>query len=71
MSFWAHPERVPDVSARNATSGFERMPAEIVQRAVAAVQSDLEDGTWDRRHGHLRQLSEYDTGLRLVVNLPA
>jgi SAM-dependent methyltransferase len=71
MSFWAHPERVLDASARNATSGFARMPTDVVKRVVAAVQSDLADGSWDRRHGHLRQLSEYDAGMRLVVNTPA
>jgi hypothetical protein len=71
MSFWAHPERVLDASVRNATSGFARMPTDIVERVVAAIQSDLEDGSWDRRHGHLRQLSEYDAGMRLVVNTPA
>jgi hypothetical protein len=52
MSFWAHPDRVLDASARNATSGFARMPLAVVDRAVAAVQSDLQDGTWDARHGH-------------------
>ena len=28
---------------------------------------DLESGEWDRRHGHLRSLSSFDAGLRLVV----
>ena len=71
MSFWAHPERVLDEAARNATSGFARMPAHVVQRVVAAVQADLEDGSWERRHGHLRQLNEYDAGMRLLLNVPA
>lgn len=71
MSFWAHPERVLDASARNATSGFARMPVDVVGRVVAAVQRDLEDGRWDHRHGHLRRLNEYDAGLRLMVNVPA
>jgi hypothetical protein len=70
MSFWAHPERVLDADARNATSGFARMSPAVVDRVVAAVRTDLEDGTWDARHGHLRQLDAYDAGLRLVVNLP-
>jgi SAM-dependent methyltransferase len=70
MSFWAHPERVLDASARNATSGFARMPLAVVERAVSAVQRDLQDGTWDARHGGLRQLSEHDAGLRLVLNTP-
>ena len=66
-SFWAHPERVLDAQARNATSGFARMPPEVVERVVEAVQSDLQDGTWDKRHGHLRELDEYDVGQRLLV----
>ena len=66
-SFWAHPERVLDEQARNATSGFARMPADVVARAVAAVEADLADGSWDARHGHLRELEEYDVGMRLVV----
>jgi SAM-dependent methyltransferase len=68
MSFWAHPERVLDRAARNATSGFARLPPAVVDRAVEAVRRDLADGTWDARHGHLRQLDAYDAGLRLVVN---
>jgi methyltransferase family protein len=68
MSFWAHPERVLDPAARNATSGFARMAQAVVDRVVAAVGNDLADGTWDARHGHLRALDAYDAGLRLVVN---
>ena len=70
MSFWAHPERVLDEAARNATSGFARMPAAIVQRVVAEVKRDLKNGSWDRRQGHLRDLYEYDAGMRLVVHRP-
>ncbi len=71
MSFWAHPERVLDASARNATSGFARLHPAVVDRATAAVRRDLEEGTWDARYGHLRKLDSYDAGLRLVVNTPA
>jgi hypothetical protein len=31
---------------------------------------DLEDGTWDRRYGHLRALDGYDAELRLVISHP-
>ena len=71
LSFWAHPERVLDASARSATSGFARMPVEIVNRTVAAVERDLLDGTWDHRHGRLRELKEYDAGLRIIISQPA
>jgi uncharacterized protein (DUF1330 family) len=66
-SYWAHPERVLDAAARQATSGFARMPADVVARVVAAVACDLSDGSWERRHGALRALDEYDAGLRLIV----
>jgi SAM-dependent methyltransferase len=66
-SFWAHPERVLDPAARAATSGFARMDPRVVQRVVDAVGRDLADGSWDARHAHLRELDDYDAGLRLVV----
>jgi SAM-dependent methyltransferase len=70
-SFWAHPERVLDAQARKATSGFARMPQQVVHRVVEAVGRDLRDGTWDARYGHLRELDEYDVGYRLIVSRPA
>lgn len=66
-SFWAHPERVLEANARAATSGFARMPANVVDRVVAEVSRDLASGFWDERHGHLRNLDALDVGLRLVV----
>ena len=70
-SFWAHPERVLDEHARNATSGFARMDGAVVQRVVEEVRRDLESGVWDERHGHLRKLDAYDAGLRLIVGAAA
>ena len=70
MSFWAHPERVLDDRARQATSGFARMPPEVVARVVAAVDRDLARGTWDGRYAHLRQLDTFDAGMRLIINTP-
>jgi SAM-dependent methyltransferase len=66
-SFWAHPERVLDASARAATSGFARMPANVVDRVVAEVSRDLASGRWDDRYGYLRKLDALDVGLRLVI----
>ncbi len=70
-SFWAHPERVLDPAARQATSGFARMAPEVVERVITDVSSDLASGEWDRRHGHLRDLDELDVGMRLLVSHPA
>ena len=70
-SFWAHPERVLDERARNATSGFARMDPSVVQRVVREVRRDLESGVWDERYGHLRELDAFDAGLRLIVGAAA
>jgi SAM-dependent methyltransferase len=66
-SFWAHPERVLDERARANTSGFARMPDDVVQRVVSSLRRDLEDGSWDAHHGELRTLDEHDVGLRLII----
>jgi SAM-dependent methyltransferase len=66
-SFWAHPERVldphpphRDVRVRPHAGGRRRAHR-------ASGRADLRDGIWDARHGHLRELDEYDAGLRLLV----
>jgi hypothetical protein len=46
------------------------MRPEVVERVVAALRRDLEDGSWDERHGELRELDEYDVGLRLITAGP-
>jgi SAM-dependent methyltransferase len=66
-AYWAHPERVLDPEARAATSGFARLPAQIVDRVASDVARDLADGTWDARHADLRTRDELDVGLRLIV----
>jgi SAM-dependent methyltransferase len=67
-AFWAHPERVLDAEARATTSNFARMPDHVVERVELAVRDDLASGLWDARHGYLRELDEYDAGMRLVVS---
>lgn len=69
-SFWAHPERVLDARARGATSGLARMAPAVIDRLVADLGRDLADGSWDRRHGHLRDRAAFDAGMRLLVARP-
>jgi SAM-dependent methyltransferase len=69
-AFWSRPELVLDTQARDATSGFARMPADVVARVVRDVKRDLESGAWDARYGYLRTLDALDVGLRLVVATP-
>ena len=66
MAFWNRPELVLDPAARAATSGFAQLPSAVEERIVSRIATDLADGSWDRRHGHLRRLSAFDSGLRLI-----
>ncbi len=70
-SFWAHPERVLDAEARRATSAFARMDAVVLDRVVAEIARDIDNGVWDSRNGHLRALPEYDVGMRLLIAHPS
>ncbi len=67
LAFWSRPEAVLDPHARAATSGFARMDDAREHSAVERLTGDLASGEWDRRHGHLRALTELDVGLRLVI----
>jgi SAM-dependent methyltransferase len=69
-SFWAHPERVLDTEARQATSAFARMDAVVHDRVVTEIARDIDNGVWDSRNGHLRALAEYDVGTRLLIAHP-
>jgi SAM-dependent methyltransferase len=67
ISFWAHPERVSNPAARAATSAFARQSRSVVDRVVSEVERDLKNGRWEEKHGYLRDLSEYDAGLRMIT----
>lgn len=67
LAFWSQPEAVLDPGARAATSGFALMDKTREAEVVARLAADLRSGAWDARHGHLRDLSELDVGLRLIT----
>jgi hypothetical protein len=41
-----------------------------VEPGLARLRGDLDDGTWERRHGHLLRQPEADLGYRLVIAHP-
>jgi SAM-dependent methyltransferase len=65
-TLWGRPDQYLDPEVRAATSTWGMVPAEVAERAIAALRRDLESGAWDERHGHLRTLPELDVGLRLI-----
>jgi SAM-dependent methyltransferase len=66
-SMWSRPERLCEAGGRDHSRMLEVLPADELDHGLSKLGRDLADGTWDRRHGHLRALYDYDVGLRLIV----
>jgi SAM-dependent methyltransferase len=43
----------------------------VEDRVVARLREALESGAWDAAHGHLRERSEFEGALRLVISEPS
>jgi SAM-dependent methyltransferase len=68
IALWDRPELHLDPEVRRASTVWHEMEPEQIAGGLAALQTDLESGRWDERHGHLREdTPELDLGLRLVV----
>jgi SAM-dependent methyltransferase len=66
-AYWARPEAYLDARVRAGTSVFRLLTPPELRSGLRRLSEDLRSGTWDERHGHLRQLEQYDCGLRMVV----
>jgi len=64
-AYWRRPHAYLDEGVRLAISTFSKIGDPMP--ALARLRRDLEDGTWERRHGDLLGLAEIDLGYRLVV----
>jgi SAM-dependent methyltransferase len=66
-AYWRRPRAYLDDEVRNNISVFRRLPSADVRDAVDRLRRDLDDGTWQARHGALMGRTELDLGLRIVV----
>jgi SAM-dependent methyltransferase len=64
-AYWRRPEIYLDAGARGAISTFTKI-ADVEPR-LARLRADLADGTWERRHGHLRARDAIDLGYRVLI----
>lgn len=69
-AYYGRPERFLDEGARAANSAWSFVGATTAAAYVAHLRRDLEDGSWDARHGALRAQAEFDGSLRLFVATP-
>jgi SAM-dependent methyltransferase len=71
QAYYGRPEMFLDPGARAANSAWSFVGAEAEERFVRDLERDLDDGTWDRRHGRLRTQPTFDGSLRLVISRPS
>jgi SAM-dependent methyltransferase len=68
--YWNRPEAYLDPIVQAGVSGIAQLVPEVRRRGTERLRRDLEDGTWDERHGALRAMREIDIGYRLLVAGP-
>lgn len=65
-AYWRRPEAYLQPDVRAAISTFSQLPADVVQRAIDKLASDLQSGRWQSRYGQLLEHESLDLGYRLV-----
>jgi|HubBroStandDraft_2_1064218.scaffolds.fasta_scaffold96735_2 SAM-dependent methyltransferase len=66
-AYWARPEAYLDPAIRAGMSACSLLTPDELADGVRRLGADLAAGRWDERHGYLRELSELDTGHRLII----
>lgn len=63
-AYWRRPSAYLDENVRSAMSSFWALGD--VSEGLAKLESDLGNGKWEHRYGHLLERNELDCGYRLV-----
>ena len=63
-AFWARPHAYLDARVQAGISSFARAD---VGAGLSRLRSDLSDGTWNARYGHLLALDVLDIGYRIII----
>jgi SAM-dependent methyltransferase len=66
-AYYGRPEALLDPDARLSCSAWSFVDATVHERFTNHLRGDLDDGTWDGRHGHLRTQPTFDGSLMLLV----
>jgi SAM-dependent methyltransferase len=69
-AFWNRPEAILDPEVRASQSLWALLAPGVEEGIVERLRADLASGAWDAAHGHLREQTEFDGSLRLVVSEP-
>jgi SAM-dependent methyltransferase len=69
-AYYGRPEALLDPGARQSCSAWSFVGPDATDRFERDLGRDLADGTWDRRHGHLRTQPAFEGSLILVTARP-
>ena len=67
-AYWSRPEAYLDPEVRAGMSAMQTMDQSLVASRMDRLATDLASGAWDHRYAHLRSLTEFDVGYRLLVS---
>jgi SAM-dependent methyltransferase len=70
-AYWNRPEALLDPEVRASQSLWALLGPGVEDRIVARLREALESGAWDAAHGHLREQSEFEGALRLIISEPS
>jgi SAM-dependent methyltransferase len=69
-AYYGRPEALLDPGARRSCSAWSFVDQQVHDRFIRDLRHDLADGSWDRRHGHLRTQPTFDGSLILLTAQP-
>lgn len=67
VAYWRRPEAYLDHGTHAGGSSLRQVDHDALHRGLERLESDLRDGSWHERYGHLLDLDEFDCGLRIVT----
>lgn len=65
--YWNRPERYLDLNVQAGMSTLAKLPDAERAEGSRRLAEALDTGDWDRRHGRLREMTEFDMGYRLAI----
>lgn len=67
-AYYGRPEKFLEDQARLSCSAWSFVDEQTSLSYVDHLRTDLTNGSWDDKYGHLRSVSEFDGSLRLFIS---
>ena len=66
-AFWRRPEAYLEPAVRAGMSCLRQIQPSALERGLARLHEDLQNGAWQNSFGHLSERDELDVGYRLAI----